>query len=262
MSFREIISSFIVLASLCQGCSIKEDRADCPRIVVVDMSEVDAWPFIEDGCEKLQMGLQSVGPGDYSSSLGLALSPDGLPGECEFEAPREELRFYAQCCGGTLGALIPLGSDCPVVYGCTQDIDAGSDVTVPLQLHKQFCTINILFKEGPLPSCEYSVTGSVCGYDVFGQEVPGDFGYTLRPGSDGRCSVRVPRQADNSLRLRITGDGYVVRIFAIGEYIAQSGYDWTAEDLEDIDLTVSFTSATAAFEIDMWQKTVTIDVQF
>ena len=74
------------------------------------------------------------------------------------------------------------------------------------------------------------------------------------------CSVRIPRQSDASLILSITENEDVLREFALGEYIIKSGYDWTAEDLEDVEVVVDYTKVDVTFRVNDWQDTVSFDV--
>ena len=50
--------------------------------------------------------------------------------------------------------------------------------------------------------------------------------------------------------------GELDRIFAIGEYILDSGYDWEAPDLGDITLEIDYVDGAARINIDQWSKTL------
>ena len=88
--------------------------------------------------------------------------------------------------------------------------------------------------------------GAYGGWQPDGSPAPGTFSSRLLPGADGRAVLRLPRQGDDSLLLHIVFSDQVVRTFALGSYIAASGYDWTAPDIEDLTLHVdiSLTSVT------------------
>ena len=80
---------------------------------------------------------------------------------------------------------------------------------------------------------------------------------------DGAGSVCLPRQRDGSLSLRILfPDSGDIRSFPLGEYILQSGYDWNAADLEDIDVEVDFSLTGVSFTIDAWKKTLYFEIRF
>lgn len=253
--------------ALLAGCSIKEDREECPRYVSVDMSGADIETLLGSGCEQLHLGLVPMGECKAESAASVSLPLEDLPGSYEFEAPREGLRLWGVCSAGgdycgSGGFVISAGMQCPPVYAWRMELPPGGDDEVPLSLHKEFCRLDIYFKEGFMSGCEYRITGNSCGVDEDGSPLEGGFECALSPDESGLCRVRVPRQADGSLRLRITGGEEEVRVFAIGEYILRSGYDWRAADLGDVTVTVSFTSTSATFIIDLWQKTRYIDVAF
>ena len=252
--------------ALLHGCSIREDRTQCPRYVTVDLSEVRAQELMDEGYETLHLGLVPATDAGLMSAGRTSLPLESLPREVEFETSREELRLWGICCdaldySGEGEIIIPKGSACPSFYGFRAIVAESGDTVVPMQLHKDFCNVSIRFREGYSRSCGYSISGTVCGCDGEGNPIDGEFEHNLEPDADGNCSVCIPRQKDGSLRLRISGGEEVLRVFAIGEYILQSGYDWTAADLEDISVTVSFVSSTATFSIDMWQKSIIIDVE-
>ena len=61
---------------------------------------------------------------------------------------------------------------------------------------------------------------------------------------------------DNSLMLDLISERGGVRSFAIGNYLAESGYDWAEDDLEDITVTIDYAATSARFIIDRWSTTL------
>lgn len=53
----------------------------------------------------------------------------------------------------------------------------------------------------------------------------------------------------------------VLRTFSIGEYIIESGYDWTAESLEDVNVEIDYAKTEVSFTVNDWEKTVHFDVE-
>ena len=43
-----------------------------------------------------------------------------------------------------------------------------------------------------------------------------------------------------------------VRTFALGQYIAATGYDWSAPDLSDLTLTVDISVTSVTISTDTW----------
>ena len=52
----------------------------------------------------------------------------------------------------------------------------------------------------------------------------------------------------------------VVRTFALGQYIAAAGYDWSAPDLDDLTLTVDISVTSVTISTDAWTMTEEIEL--
>lgn len=225
-------------------------------------------------------GLDTVsGKGAYSYvvpkgdiDLAVAYSADGLAGELNSSGRWIE---------------IDEGRPCPSIWTCCEKVSARADrVTVPVRLHKNFCRIDIQVRDvdGEKFPFKLRVRGNVNGYGLDGKPARGAFlcdaerSETESAGSgtesDGDDSgtasestgyghgyaVTVPRQTDDSLTLEIvTGDG-VAKSFAIGNYIAASGYDWTSADLKDICLEIDYARTVISFTIDKWTHSEQFEV--
>lgn len=157
-------------------------------------------------------------------------------------------------------------------------------MTVPVRLHKNFCRIDIQVRDvdGEEFPFKLRVRGNVNGYGLDGRPARGAFlcdaersetesaGSGTESDGDGSgtasestgygYAVTVPRQTDDSLTLEIvTGDG-VAKSFAIGNYIASSGYDWTSADLKDICLEIDYARTVISFIIDKWTHSEQFEV--
>ena len=280
----------------CPGCSVKEDRDLCPCTLVLEFPGEDAEKLQEgvtvcmrgysdgDGlslCDTLLAGqLASGGASDGVSysyvvpkgdiDLAVAYSADGLAGELNSSGKWIE---------------IDEGRPCPSIWTCCEKVSARADrVTVPVRLHKNFCRIDIRVRDvdGEEFPFKLRVRGNVNGYGLDGKPARGAFlcdaersetegSGTESDGDDsGTASestgsghgyaVTVPRQTDDSLILEIvTGDG-VAKSFAIGNYIASSGYDWTSADLKDICLEIDYARTVISFTIDKWTHSEQFEV--
>lgn len=204
--------------------------------------------------------------------LAVAYSADGLAGELNSSGRWIE---------------IDEGRPCPSIWTCCEKVSARAyRVTVPVRLHKNFCRIDIQVRDvdGEEFPFKLRVRGNVNGYGLDGKPARGAFlcdaerSETESAGSgtesDGDDSgtasestgyghgyaVTVPRQTDDSLILEIvTGDG-VAKSFAIGNYIASSGYDWTSADLKDICLEIDYARTVISFTIDKWTHSEQFEV--
>lgn len=204
--------------------------------------------------------------------LAVAYSADGLAGELNSSGRWIE---------------IDEGRPCPSIWTCCEKVSARADrVTVPVRLHKNFCRIDIQVRDvdGEEFPFKLRVRGNVNGYGLDGKPARGAFlcdaerSETESAGSgtesDGDDSgtasestgyghgyaVTVPRQTDDSLTLEIVTDDGVTKTFAIGNYIASSGYDWTSADLKDICLEIDYARTVISFTIDKWTHSEQFEV--
>lgn len=204
--------------------------------------------------------------------LAVAYSADGLAGKLNSSGRWIE---------------IDEGRPCPSIWTCCEKVSARADrVTVPVRLHKNFCRIDIQVRDvdGAEFPFKLRVRGNVNGYGLDGKPARGAFlcdaerSETESAGSgtesDGDDSgtasestgsghgyaVTVPRQTDDSLTLEIVTDDGVAKSFAIGNYIAASGYDWTSVDLKDICLEIDYARTVISFTIDKWTHSEQFEV--
>lgn len=179
------------------------------------------------------------------------------------------------------------GRPCPPIWTYCEKVSARADrVTVPVRLHKNFCRIDIQVRDvdGAEFPFKLRVRGNVNGYGLDGKPARGDFlcdaervetevagtepvlegaeSETVSEvaGSGHGYAVTVPRQTDDSLILEIVAGGGVAKSFAIGNYIASSGYDWTSADLKDICLEIDYARTVILFTIDKWTHSEQFEV--
>lgn len=282
----------------CPGCSVKEDRDLCPCTLVLEFSGEDA-ERLQDGvtvcmrgysdgddfslCDTLLAGRAASGGASDGVSysyvvpkgdidLAVAYSADGLAGDLNSSGKWIE---------------IDEGRPCPSIWTCCEKVSARADrVTVPVRLHKNFCRIDIQVRDvdGEEFPFKLRVRGNVNGYGLDGKpargaflcdaersetegsgfgtesEVPGSGTASESTGSKHGYAVTVPRQTDDSLTLEIVTDDGVAKSFAIGNYIASSGYDWTSADLKDICLEIDYARTVILFTIDKWTHSEQFEV--
>ena len=53
----------------------------------------------------------------------------------------------------------------------------------------------------------------------------------------------------------------VVRSFALGHYMLEAGYDWTAPDLEDLPLQLDLSVTAISFRMGNWSTVIPLDVE-
>ncbi len=223
------------------GCSVKQNKNDCPCRLFLDFSKVDT---------NLVCFADLMLASDDGFSLKEELTLKDFRDGMEFSVPRTGIALAVW--SGTeddfaeKGIYIPVGEACPPLYFHLKFLDSECDAlcdTVYMRKNYALMTVRM---SNPNDGVQIRILGNVNGYKVNGIPSEGEFRCDL--DTDGRISL--PRQLDNSLLMEIQDDSGVFKRFPIGEYIAESGYDWNADDLEDIEIEVDikFSSVTLTIE--------------
>ena len=249
-----IIAAASVLAA---SCSVKEDRTPCPCWVEVhfaERSEVFAPVNLMGFCEG----------SDFSDTFRAEMHPDYYLREVEkgyydfVSIEGAGIRQKRQ----DMFMLIDYGSQADSVYWHHAEVDAtGEEARVVVDFAKQFATVflDIRKEPGDMKIYRFHVDGNVCGFEIIsGRPAEGAFSCepeTL-PGS-AVTTVRVPRQVDDSMSLRITyddGEGHASSSdYPLGKYIAGLGYDWNAPELKDIYITVDVIGGRINIGVSGWE---------
>jgi hypothetical protein len=233
------------------SCSVKEDRTICPCRLVMDFSDIDTFAV------RSVRTLLADGETVVSSSLYEAgvFAP-----ELVLEVPRTKiaLNVYAGLDSEFVlgkGLQIPLGEDCPELYMHSALVDAeGESVSEKILLHKNFCRMRIEFVNTEDRTCVLRLKSNVCGYDMNGNPMEGSFAYEPHMSDGRKCEARLPRQTDSSMLMEIDDGTGVQKSFSLGGYIAATGYDWTAEDLADIDVVIDWSASGIRLRVQDWES--------
>ena len=241
---------------VCAGCSVKEDRTICPCRLVIDLSEVDTT-LIRSA--EMEMSLEdSLLFKDY-------LEADDFDVAYAVSVPRKQLQLCVwsgrEGCESDDGLRIPYGEEAPEVYFHSSAIDADCEqFREVVKMRKNYCRLTMIMKGEEVIPISISLSGNVDGYTGNGSPSSGKFRCSSKVGSDGVCSMVLPRQTDNSLVMEIDDGTGVLKRFAIGEYIAESGYDWTTVDLDDITVELDFAVTHLTLVIQGWEKEYKFDI--
>ena len=249
MSFDRFLRILLSLL-LVPSCSVKENRTACPCRLTLELAGLPVRPVV----------LNVVGEGVSLTEVVHADTVLVLP------VPKGEVAVSAV--GGALAegdgsVRIPKGEEAPPLYLFHADVSTDAEqVVLPVELHKQFCALELRFKGPPGygPPFEVAVEGFYDGWKPDGSPAPGPFSRRLLPGSDGRAILRLPRQGDDPLLMHIVFSDQVVRTFALGSYISATGYDWAAQNLEDLTLTVDISLTSVTISSDLWTRTEDIEL--
>lgn len=173
---------------------------------------------------------------------------------------------------------IPVGEQMDSLYGYFRMFYTRCEsVLCDVELHKEFCTVSFTFgDEGYVSPYDLEIWGNVAGVSAWDlMPLEGDFRFAPSP-EDGVYRVRVPRQHDASLELVMLeipdqvgydgeragddGERVVVDRLPLGEYIARSGYDWTAEDLADVNVALDLEMQQVMITVSGWDGVVVMDI--
>ena len=247
------LSLFLALIS----CSVREDRTDCPCLLILDFSSLDGEALFRSGRDEV---VWSVRSGDFR--IGGRFQAEELPSEYVVEIPRETA-FLMVAAGdeglyGQDGVIVaPEGESFPPLSAFVAEVDGSlPELTVPVVLHKRYAVLDILLRDMLQDGASYAIVGEKCGYGSDLQPVSGRLSIPLIPDGEGRCSVAVPAQTDGSLAVCIYRYGELERVFSLGSCLSDSGYDWFAEDLEDISLEIDYVDGSVRIKCDQWSNSV------
>lgn len=249
------------------SCTVKEDRAECPCFLTIDMGGVESAGLMGAGADSLVVQVGSEGDFYVREAFHLR---DNIQ-EYTVAIPKTRTGVLVTCAAGRLvhdrgGIHIPEGSECPVVYMSADSFaaDAG-EMRRTVSLHRNYCVLTVRMKtsfNAQARPYRIMLEGNVSGYLMDGSPEEGFFS-SFSSSSGGPCHLRIPRQRDGSLRLVLDfPDSGEIRSFPIGEYILDSGYDWSAPDLEDIDVEMDFSRSSITFTISKWKKTLSFEITF
>lgn len=166
---------------------------------------------------------------------------------------------------------VPVGEQMDSLYGFFKMYHTRCEsVLCDVELHKEFCTVSFtLGEDGYTSPYDIEVWGNVAGVSAWDlTPVQGEFRYAPMQ-ENGVYQVRVPRQVDNSLELVMLeipdqvgydGERVVVDRLPLGEYIVRSGYDWTAEDLADVNVALDLEMQQVMITVSGWDGVVVMDI--
>ena len=232
---------------------------------------------------------------DYEYQVTEAVRVD--VGALEYEVPRGSVGVSAVAFGNEIPGRagydgksagydgdeirVPVGEQMDSLYGFFKMYHTRCEsVLCDVELHKEFCTVSFtLGEDGYTSPYDIEVWGNVAGVSAWDlMPVQGEFRYAPMQ-ENGVYQVRVPRQVDNSLELVMLeipdqvgydgrspvgagddGERVVVDRLPLGEYIARSGYDWTAEDLADVNVALDLEMQQVMITVSGWDGVVVMDI--
>ena len=269
MNWKALISLLLPALAAAASCSVKEYREDCPCYLSVDLRR--AFDDIVNGPEDLMISVYCPET-YYRETFPVRDCPDSL----ELKVPRGEVIVSALYSRNSRAVkdkslVISYGDQADSIYAFSAVVDtSGEEAREYVDLHKQYSTVYLkfLWPEGESPSGipRLKVRSGTNGLFIDALEPSkGEFCIEL-PGKDitQRQSFRIPRQSDKSLTLELydRNSDKLLDDIALGVHIDETGYDWNAEDLQDIYIEVDYTKTDAVVSVKEWddgeevQKTI------
>lgn len=266
---RTILHRFVFLAAALSsglmagtGCTVKEDREPCPAYL--NVSFADRESIVKNvgmlGYNGAEIFRESIDVAKYDPYWVKAVHKGIITVSA----------YYGVDGASTAGhhVTIPIGNQCDSLYAFHEDVDCTGDMAyADVTLHKQFCTVYMdlnkpLTGQNSIDHYYFLVEGNTCGFDLLNFEaVPGSFRIEPRPEEGERIvTYRIPRQVDDSMTVTVwfrTDDGKMLpeegMKFPIGQYIKKLGYNWSAEDLQDIYVKIDFVAGFVTISVDDWE---------
>lgn len=243
-----------IIPLLC-SCSVKEDRGDCPCWLQIDLSS----------CSHFADRVSLKGWTSVSSVFGVQVLSEDFTAMHEEEVPRTMVSYCATSgldgsMNSGMSVVIPDGNQSDRLYAYRADVQAyGESAYDKVSLHKQYAAVAVKIDDS---QNDYSVVvrSGWKGLDLTTlRPVPGSFRYAPEPTEDRVWFFRLPRQGDDSLVMEITGKNGYTYPFDLGGEIRKAGYDWNAEDLDDIMLGVDYVSGGIHVEVIPWEQGLVYD---
>lgn len=239
------------------SCTVKEDRSLCPCWMQIDLSQC---PYSLSSVTLL--GWTQRGGSLFNCDVNNSL----FTAPCQQTVPRGEIVSYCALAGleseqiSDLSLGIPVGEQCGQVYAYRADVLAdGESIQDCVRLHKQFAAVAVKISDvkGPF---SLLVRSRWCGWSLVDlSPLRGEFTYCPSSSEDDVWLFRIPRQGDDSIVLELTLQSGLTYTFPLGDEIRRSGYDWGAEDLDDISIGLDYVSSGITIEVVGWQQGVVYD---
>lgn len=256
MKLSEVLA-IVWIALLVISCSVKEDRDACPCRLRLDMSDVDT---------SVVKHAELVVTAPDGFLFREILAAEDLEDGYVVEVPRGSVSVGVY--DGAFGSVndngwlaIDYGNECPHVYMYSSVIEARGEAMVEdVQMTKNHCIMTIHVQTEKAFPFRLEAKGMVDGYMPGGKPSVGEFMYAMYVDEDGKCQLALPRQADNSLILEVHDDSGILRSFALGEYVAASGYDWGEKDLQDLTVSLDYALTQVVITVKDWSEEFVFDV--
>lgn len=244
-----IFSAVLVLLSL-SSC-IKENRNDCPCWIEFDFSRLecrerqDVYTAIWDERNPIHTVFRIMPSSAYVVQLG-----KGTHEVSCFTGIRN-----SRVSNGVV--TIPKGFQPDSLIAYTQRVECVEETSVCVPLpHRQFATVNLTVLDDNMSNTVtmINILSDIAGLDCRTiTPRKGELEFSLVVTETNEYRFRVPRQTlGSSLDMEFVNEDGTSEVLPLGSWIAASGYDWYAADLEEVDVIIDKASSLVTVTIAGW----------
>ncbi len=243
------------------SCSVKEDRTPCPSIVTLDASAFEG--DYQRAYSQLITQTQ-----DLRDTLDLSMGETS----CEWLAQKGVMTSYIYA--GLIESSehegivsIPLGHQAdPLRAYCRRFECYEEDFTVVAKQNRQSALVNFEIKDVQEGMYQYDleVVSDISGIDLRTMyPVQGEFRCVLPLDKNARGQFLLPRQLPQSKPyINVYLEETLIDTLPLHEWIAAVNYDWTQEDLPDINISVDQGQLQVRVDVEGWSGDTIYDVLF
>ena len=261
----------LVLVFVSPACSVWEDREDCPcwldilfdRCTAEDTLQVAGW-------NGTTIFFEEIVPADWPDGFEHEVVK-GLVRTCVFRGIENSVRDGYEL-------TIPIGSQADRVFLHRAEVVCSGEFAVDtVKLRKEWTTVNVkvrvdgvevtpMTRAGEsLEGYHFVVRGDICGTDLLtGNPIGGEFMFEPQAGEYGVFTFRLPRHDGyaEELFLDIYREGVLVDEMELGRQLAGAGYDWSEEDLSDVDMNLNMATRDVTITVQPWEDQGYEDIIF
>lgn len=259
---RKMACAVLGMALLAPACSVKEDRIECPVYVTVLTDQ-----FVIRGMNEGKVSFSSSHVIDREDISFLTFLRDGYRQACPREFARVAIFSGAENYTLTEESMMVLpGRQAGLLWAYGESFSANADeYVVDAEPHKQYCLVQFLFDQSTTAPPDYSwrfrIRAACSGMDIYTLEpLEGEYSCCVGPNAVGAWYGVIPRQKANDLLLEVflpnsdnEQEGRVDYVIDLGKKFEALGYDWTAEDLRDVSVSVGFASMGVTVSVQDWE---------
>ncbi len=253
MTLRSI-GIILLCTALWWGCSVKEDRGECPCRLTVDLAnaaEGDIFLQISSGSHTESLTVQAADyPRGYRQDV-----PKG-------KVTLTGIQGLADNRMDSRNVIIEKGGDADKVFIYHNTlVCSGEFAYEKAHFHKNWTNLQISADGYDDSGFTYMVTGEVCGFSTADlKPLHGDFSCFAaeEDGYAANRSVNLPRQKTPSKGLTLSiidrASGAVEASYDVSALLESCDYDWGKQDLDDVRINIDYTDFSVTMFIVGWEK--------